>query len=170
MINVERKKISRRLKKCVSEEEKNDLLLKMNYIDFYPRDMKYIALFPSTKDGSEEQGDADKEQEQIAGDENKNFGKDKECSEKDKECSEKEPLKTKADTDSKRMEILEKIKEFQSQGLLVHGFTWRWYSRNQKSLDPELHDDVKDNLTEKTILVESKDDSFIDIEKDEFFI
>ena len=160
MINVERKKISRRLKKCVSEEEKNDLLLKMNYIDFYPRDMKYIALFPSTKDGSEEQGDADKEQEQTAGNENKNLVKDK-------ECSEKEPLKTKADTDSKRMEILEKIKEFQSQGLLVHGFTWRWHSRNQNSLDPELHDDDKDNSTS---LVESKDDSFIDIEKDEFFI
>ena len=100
---VERKKLSRRLKKASSDQEKEEVEQKLCYIDYYPVNIKYIAIFPSAN-----AGDKKDDQKNVKNDE-KNAVKE---AEKDSVLS--------------SHLIMQKIIEMRKAGILVEGFTWRW--------------------------------------------
>lgn len=137
--------MARRLKKAVDQEEINECKNYFDFIDYYPKDLKYLALFPSSSNDNndDEHGDDDGNAASKA-------------------------ITT---TEKRREEIMEKIKEYKEQGLLKPGFVWRWKSRNDTTLDPELLDSDHELDTSTPPANQDVDqDGAVDLEKDDFFV
>lgn len=135
------------MKKAANEEEKDECELKICYIDYYPKDLKYVALFPSS--GSKDSDDSDDEKQ--------------------------ETLPSTSHSDKRRDEVMLKIKEYRRDGKLKPGFVWRWKTRNEETVDPELLDSdpedeldsAKQNLNDKQ---ELEKEGVADLDKDDFFV
>ena len=136
--------MARRLKKAVDKEDINQCEKYFDFIDYYPKDLKYLALFPSSS---------------LVHDDDYNNDNTASTS----------SSKTSTTTEKRREEIMEKIMEYKQKGLLKPGFVWRWKSRNDTTLDPELLDSDHELDTSSTPNA-NQEDGALDLDKDDFFV
>lgn len=116
---VEKKKLTRRLKKAETNQEKEKVERQIRYVDYYPVDIKYLALFPHLE--------AAKELEKSEGAEKDTFAE----------------TTTTASVEA----ILSKIDAFHEKGLVVPGFTWRWNQKTTNEEDDQAILNNKDSTT-----------------------